>query len=195
MPGEWVSSVSDPMEPRAPKLAIRPATGADVLSIAKVHNASWRETYPGLLPPAMLARLSISDEAIRRQRMLDRPRGPQAALAFVADQLGSVVGYGLCHEQRTALLHRSGFTGEVSELYVLRDAQRLGAGSGLVKAMARSLLDRGHGAMSLWVLEQNRPARCFYERIGGRLIAEKRANLVEVAYGWKDLQTLVLNAK
>ncbi len=44
--------------------------------------------------------------------------------------------------------------------------------------------------MSLWVLEHNRLARCFYERTGGRLIAEKRGNLVEVAYGWRDLRTL-----
>ena len=183
--------MSEPAKLTPPGLAIRPATDADVLPMARVHIVSWRETYPGLLPQPMLQRLSISNEAIRRQRMLDRPRVSGASFAFVAEQQGSIVGYGSCNEQRTQVLHHRGFTGEVSELYVLRAAQGLGGGSGLMGAMASALLDRGHEAISLWVLEQNGPARRFYQRIGGRLIAEKPSNFVEVAYGWRDLRTLV----
>ena len=170
---------------------IRPATDADVLAMAKVHIVSWRETYPGLLPEPMLAGLSIADQAIRWQRMLDRPRAWGGAIAFVADQDSSVVGYGSCGEQRTRALHDHGFTGEIGELYVLRNAQRQGAGSGLMKAMAGALFERGHRAMSLWVLEQNGPGRRFYERLGGTPVAEKRAGLAEVAYGWRDLRQLL----
>ena len=158
--------------------------------MANVHIASWRETYPGLLPEAMLARLSIADEAIRWQRMLDRPGAWGGAVTFVADQDGSVVGYGSCGDQRTRLLRDRGFTGEIAELYVLRCAQGQGTGSRLMKAMAGALLDRGHRAVSLWVLAQNRPARDFYECLGGTPIAEKRASLIEVAYGWSDLRRL-----
>ena len=158
--------------------------------MANVHIASWRETYPGLLPDAMLARLSIADEAIRWQRMLDRPGAWGGAVTFVADQDGSVVGYGSCGDQRTRLLRDRGFTGEIAELYVLRRAQGQGTGSELMKAMAGALLDRGHRAVSLWVLAQNGPARGFYECLGGTPIAEKRANLIEVAYGWSDLRRL-----
>jgi GNAT superfamily N-acetyltransferase len=159
--------------------------------MAKVHIGAWRETYPGLLPDPMLAQLSIAEEAIRWQRMLDRPRASRPTFAFVADQQGSIVAYGTCHEQRTRLLHHHGFTGEISELYVLREAQGRGVGSGLMKAMASALLECGHRAMSLWVLEQNSHARRFYESRGGMLIAEKRASLIEVAYGWSDLQSFV----
>ena len=154
--------MSQPAKLTRPRLTIRRATDADVLPMARVHIISWRETYPGLLPEPMLARLSVSNEAIRRQRMLDRPRTWGATLAFVADQQGSVVGYGTCNEQRSTILHRRGFTCEVSELYVLKHAQGLGGGSGLMRAMASALLDLGHVAMSLWVLEQNEPARHFY---------------------------------
>ena len=170
---------------------IRLATDADVLTMAKVHIASWRETYPGLLPDPMLERLSIADQAIRWQRMLDRPRARGQAVAFVADQHGSVVGYGTCGEQRTQLLRDRGFTGEITELYVLRCAQRQGAGSGLMKAMASALIGRGHRTLSLWVLDRNSVARRFYESLGGTPIAEKRARLVEVAYGWTDLRRLL----
>ena len=171
--------------------AIRLATDADVLPMAKVHIVSWRETYPGMLPNPMLERLSIADEAIRWQRLLDHPHAWGGAVAFVADQQGSVVGYGSCGEQRTLFLRDRGFTGEISELYVLRCAQRQGAGSGLMKAMAGALLQRGHHGVSLWVLAANRVAHRFYESLGGTPIAEKRAGLDEVAYGWTDLRRLL----
>ncbi len=159
--------------------------------MAKVHITSWRESYPGLLPDAMLARLSVAEQAIRWQRMLDRPRAWGGAISFVADQDGSVVGYGTCGVQRIPALRDRGFTGEIAELYVLRSAQGQGAGSGLMKAMAGALHERGHRALSLSVLAQNEPARRFYEHLGGRPIAEKRAGLHEVAYGWSDLRQLL----
>jgi GNAT superfamily N-acetyltransferase len=162
--------------------------------MAKVHITSWRETYPDMLPKPMLARMSIANEAIRWQRMLDRPRAWGGAISFVADRNGLVVGHGSCSEQRSRLLRERGFTGEINELYVLRSAQRLGAGSGLIKAMADALLERGHQAMSLWVLEQNKAARQFYEGLGGVAIAEKRAGLIEVAYCWPDLRLLASHA-
>jgi len=158
--------------------------------MAKVHIISWRETYPGMLPEPMLARLSIADEAIRWQRMLDRPRAWGGAISFVAEQDGSVVGYGSCGEQRSRLLRERGFTGEITELYVLRSAQRQGAGSALMKALGGALLESGHPGMSLWVLEQNHSARRFYERLGGTAVARKSASLIEVAYGWPDLRQL-----
>jgi hypothetical protein len=60
-----------------------------------------------------------------------------------------------------------------------------------MKAMAGALLERGHRAVSLWVIDTNWVARRFYESLGGTPIAEKRAGLVEVAYGWTDLRRLL----
>lgn len=174
--------------PGAP--TVRLARDSDVLPIAKVHITSWRETYLGILPKHMLTRLSIAGEAIRWQRMFDRPDAANQSLVFVADQDGAILGYGSCGEQRTELLHDRGFTAEVGELYVLGCAQHRGVGSKLMRAMAAALVGLGHAAMSLWVLEQNSPARDFYERIGGRLVAAKQGGVGEVAYGWSDLRQL-----
>jgi ribosomal protein S18 acetylase RimI-like enzyme len=168
---------------------IRAATDADVFQMANVHITSWRETYPGLLPDSMLATLSIAEEAIRWQRMLDCPGGRSEA-AFVAELEGLVVGYGSCGGQRTQFLRERGFTGEIGELYVLGCVHQRGVGYGLMKAMAGMLMERGHRAMSLWVLKENSRARRFYEGLGGTAIAEKRARLAEVAYGWTDLKLL-----
>jgi GNAT superfamily N-acetyltransferase len=183
--------VNEPAKSAPTSLTIGPATDVDVLPMAKVHIVSWRETYPGLLPDPMLARLSVAEEAIRWQRMMDRPGAWGGAISFVAEQQGSVVGYGTCGEQRVSLLRNRGFTGEINELYLLRIAQRQGAGTGLMKAMAAALLEQGHKAMSLCVIEKNEIARRFYESLGGIPIAEKRTGLTEVAYGWTDLRQLL----
>ena len=63
--------------------------------------------------------------------------------------------------------------------------------TGLMNAVAGALLNRGHRAASLWVLDKNRVARRVYESLGGTPIAEKRASVVEVAYGWPDLRRLI----
>ena len=54
--------------------------------------------------------------------------------------------------------------------------------------------------MLVWVLQDNRPACHFYEVLGGKKVKEKTieiggANLVEVAYGWKDITALTAAPK
>ncbi len=159
--------------------------------MAKVHIASWRETYPGILPAPMLAGLSIVGEAIRWQRMFDRPQAWGNSLAFVAERDGAMVGYGSCGDQRSPDLHGHGFTAEITELYVLRTAQGQGVGTGLMAVMAVALRERGHRALSLWTLEANAPARHFYESRCGVPIARKPNRIPEIGYGWSDLERLV----
>ena len=49
--------------------------------------------------------------------------------------------------------------------------------------------------MLLWVLEDNRPARRFYESLGGVRVGRKTvtiggATLQEVSYGWRNISSL-----
>ncbi|HSU04608.1 MAG TPA: hypothetical protein VLI93_03475 [Acetobacteraceae bacterium] len=50
--------------------------------------------------------------------------------------------------------------------------------------------------MSLWVAEDNIPARRFYAALGGQIVARRNAKraswfIAEVAYGWTDLARLL----
>lgn len=81
-------------------------------------------------------------------------------------------------------------------MYVRKASQRQGIGTKLLCAMASDLSGRGYAAVSLWVLRENAPARLFYERYGAEVIAEREdarpdGILVEVGYGWADLERLV----
>ena len=44
-------------------IAIRRARPVDAAAIAAVHVAAWRSTYPGILPDAFLANLSVPRQA------------------------------------------------------------------------------------------------------------------------------------
>ena len=53
------------------------------------------------------------------------------------------------------------------------------------------MVDKGYGCSLLWVLRDN-PSRYFYERAGGKAIAERQERLWgctvdQLCYGWPDL--------
>lgn len=174
---------------------IRPATPDDAASIAAVHVASWRESYVGLMPEAILSGLSVSDRTQRWRRILDEASGAGRTAVFIAEQEGVVVGFASAGAQRNFALLGKGFSGEISAIYLLQSAQNAGVGRRLMASVAQSLRDRNHRTASLWVMKDNDPARRFYERLGGEIIAEKQDRrdatiLAELAYGWRDLALL-----
>ena len=64
---------------------------------------------------------------------------------------------------------------------------------------ARGLLAQGHRGAGLWVLRDNRPARAFYEGLGGTPVGEKADTLgdlpvVEIAYAWPSLSAMTATA-
>lgn len=183
-----------------PEITIRSASPADAAAIAAVHVASWRETYVGLLSGEMLRDLSIDDRTKRWSRILDQASEAANTAVFVAERNGRVVGFASGGAQRDQSLLEQGLTGEITAIYVLKEAQRLGVGRGLMTAIASALADGGHRSASLWVLRDNQPARSFYRSLGGSVAAGREdshdgAVLVELAYAWRDLSASIVSPR
>ena len=88
------------------------------------------------------------------------------------------------------------YEGEIYAIYLLREYQRLGLGRRLLISVAEQLQNDGMSSFLLWVFEENHSARRFYESMGGELADRMEVNiggadLVEVAYGWNDIDRLV----
>lgn len=174
-------------------LHVRPARIADAPAIAQVHVASWRETYPGIVPDDFLARLSVE----RREKMwteaLQESNG-RASGIFVAETAeGDVVGFASGGKNRTPEL---GFTGELYAIYLLKRHQGQGVGKLLFQAVVADLKRGGHESMMLWVLEGNRTV-AFYKRMGGVPSGSKTEEiggkpLNELALGWPTLAVTAL---
>ena len=162
----------------------------DAAAIARVHVASWRTTYRGLLPDDFLSSLSEESYTDRWRRVM----GDGLSRVFVVDQDEGVVGFASCGRERAG---ETGFSGELYAIYILDRAQRQGPRS---RAGAR----RGGRAsemklpdMIVWVLRDNAAARNFYERLGGVYVREQpitigAATLEEVSYGWRSLDEIAL---
>jgi GNAT superfamily N-acetyltransferase len=167
-------------------ITIRLASLADAFGIARVHVSSWRSTYRGIVPEAVLDGLSVEDRSVRWTQNLaqDVDKG---WFTLVAEDAGRVVGFASAGPERS---EDPVFTGELGALYLLATHQRLGLGRRLVSEAARRLREAGMDSMLIWVLRDN-PSRGFYEALGGqyvrrRVLAIGGVDLVEVAYGWKD---------
>ena len=168
---------------------MRAATAADASAVAHVHQESWRTTYGGILPAAVIAEMAGRKTQAIWQRRLEAP-APGCA-TWLADCGGTVVAFASCGPARHRL---EGLEAEVYALYVLQEHQRRGIGAALLAECARHFVRNGLFGFYLWALKANR-ARLFYEALGGSSAGEKSERLgqhsfLEVAYAWHDVAAL-----
>lgn len=172
---------------------IRPALVADAEAIAVVQVQSWQESYPGIVPAAVLGRLSVARRAAGIAARLADPTEPTAT--FVAAEAGGgVVGFGVCGPVRVG---PAGYRGEIHALYLLDRVKRRGIGRRIMGRLAAWLATRELSPALVWVLAGNGAARAFYERLGGvpvgeRLLEMDGASLPEACYGWPSLTPLLV---
>ncbi|CAN7612527.1 GNAT family N-acetyltransferase [Phenylobacterium sp. LjRoot225] len=168
--------------------SIRRATAADAEALAQVHEATWRETYAGLMSGQMLDALTADAREAVWRRKLSGETG-DLSTAYVAERDGKFVAFGSCGEQRDQALAAAGYAGEFTAVYVLKTDQRRGLGAGLMSAMMGDLAGRGLVGFTCWAPRSNIPARSLCEKLGGKLMGQREITLEhgalnEVAYGW-----------
>ena len=66
-------------------ISLRKARVADAIAIGAVHVAAWRSTYPGILPDAYLAKMSVSRQAAYYDAAIRGGTGVTVATASGAD--------------------------------------------------------------------------------------------------------------
>jgi GNAT superfamily N-acetyltransferase len=177
-------------------LVVRRAGPEDAAAIAAVHVTAWQEAYGGLLPPEMIDALTVEVRQAWWAQVLSSPQPGADEAAYLAELDATPVGFGLGNAQRAGALAAAGFDGEFRGPYVVRAAQGRGGGRALVAAMAAGLQQAGYRAIGAWVLRTNAPGRRFVESLGGTLLDGPEAvrghgRFTEVAYGWRDLASLV----
>ncbi len=173
------------------EIRIRETKRADAASIAKVQMDTWRTTYAGIVPDEYLNSLSYRNGELWWADVLTTNR-PSASLFVAEAKGGEIVGFSGGGPEREG---NQTYEGELYTIYILEEYQRRGVGRRLVSAVARSLLTVGARSMLLWVLKDNHPSRRFYEALGGEKVGQKAisiggSNLLEVAYGWKNIVSL-----
>lgn len=181
-------------------ISIRRARPVDAVAIAAVHVSAWRSAYPGILPDAFLAKLSLPRQAAHYDRSIRAGQGVHVATASgtdVPDGSGPrVVGFATSGPARLLLGEAAGLAdGEIETLYVLDDWRERGLGRRLLRAAAAQLAHAGCRSAFVWVLRDN-PSRWFYARLGGRAVAEQTtqvggAQVAQTAFVWDPIERLL----
>jgi len=170
---------------------IRAADVNDAQAIARVHVDSWRSTYRSLLPADFLESLTEVAYADRGRRFITE-RSSRVYVVQEGAARADVVGFASGGRERAG---ETGYTGELYAIYLLESWQRRGYGRELVRAVVSGLREVGLEDMLIWVLRDNRPARDFYERLGGVYVRTQpitigSVTLEEVSYGWPRLDAV-----
>jgi GNAT superfamily N-acetyltransferase len=170
---------------------VRPAIPDDAEGIATVHVKSWQESYVGLLPQAVLDRQSVPARFRTWSAYLSKPSDDRWVYVAI-DPAAGIVGFAEAARCKP-VLHGTNF--EIPVLYILQSHARRGLGRRLMQALAQAMRGAGPGAIALWSLAENRPARAFYEAVGGRLVAaraerERGGRNILAGYRWRNAAEL-----
>jgi ribosomal protein S18 acetylase RimI-like enzyme len=163
-------------------VTIRHAQPCDRGSIAAVQAESWRDAYAGLLPKEYLTG-RLAQDLERHWSRVDIQPGDVVLVAEEDRVVGFVAVW--CRPEPF-----------VDNLHVKPAQRSRGVGSALMRAAARELIRQNQSSASLWVLESNRRALRFYERLGGVCSGRATKNLFgheleSLRVVWSDLTLIV----
>lgn len=170
---------------------IREATVADARAIGEVHVQSWFESYQGLVQDGWLAQLDVNSCSADWTKRLTEIAPPKCCFVSVGDG-DEVTGFVNAGPTRD---NDIGEHAEIYAIYLLDRVKRQGVGRGLMFHAVSRMRVAGFRSVCLWFLKDN-PARGFYERFGGSIVAERPFSrfgftLPSLGYVWEDIDQLV----
>jgi ribosomal protein S18 acetylase RimI-like enzyme len=172
-----------------PLVLSRPALAECASICADLHTASWNIAYRGILSDAWLDNEMPANRQAHWQKAVKTTDVTRHTILASLD--GQPAGF-LC-------LMPDGqpeWGGYIDNLHVRPDAKGSGIGRRLMAECAKDWLAMGRSApLHLGVFANNAPARAFYERMGGKLVAEWDEDFYgnpaqAVRYQWQDVHAL-----
>jgi ribosomal protein S18 acetylase RimI-like enzyme len=162
-------------------MTIRRALPGDAEAVGRIHVESWNVAYRGIMPDDVIAKTDLSYRTqFWAERIADR-EWP----VFVIEEQGDYVAFCQMIPSRDDDDDPQR-VGHITSLHVLPWIRGRGYGRALMDHVIAEFRRRGFSAVTLWVLEENWPARRFYETYGftldGGSRTYPRTSVPEVRY-------------
>lgn len=152
-------------------ISIRPAKMADVVEIADIHIASWRDAYASILDPAFLSEPIEADRlALWTNRFEQVP--PNQIIKVAETQDGLVAGFVCAYRD-----HDDHWGSWIDNLHILPSLRGCKIGELLLRSVGDQLEQDTNRGLYLWVFEANKQALRFYERLGGKVVGRDRSRI------------------
>jgi GNAT superfamily N-acetyltransferase len=171
---------------------IRPATLDDAPSIARLHAESWQTAYRGMLSDAYLDGEALAERSALWHKLMHSPLPDQYVVVAELDEqiVGFACAFGKSDER---------WGTHLDNLHVAYQHKGRGIGT-LLMAHVAAWADAAYPGQGLflWVLEQNIPARRFYERLGaidagaGSWDPPGGGSVTVLRYAWPSVQPLLV---
>ena len=139
---------------------IRAARPEDAIAIARVHVASYRATYRGIMLDSHLESFSAATRARVFSEFIAEGRYPIDVLEL--DRIVGFCGYGPARDDDKD----PAICCELQAIYLDPSVWRRGYGAEMTRRVVDWAQRNAFSEVVLWVLERNAPARAFYERLG-----------------------------
>lgn len=172
-------------------IQLRDAQLSDYLAIARLHAASWKQTYRGIYSDQFLDQEVEQDRAALWHNRLSNTNTLQQVVVAVNNE--TIVGFACL-----LLDDDVNYGSLLDNLHIAASWQKAGIGKKLLQACANRITNKAQGHnMYLWVYESNENARQVYERLGAthiETVAQPTPSGIPAPacrYVWPDVAVLL----
>ena len=171
------------------EVKLRKAEPKDAAALGHIQVTSWRSAFRNIASDNFLDHMVSEENQTEDWKEILAEKDP---VIFVAELAKAPVGYAWAQLEDDKSVE---WDAELVSMHILPEHKRQGIGRKLFAVTVAHLKRQGCKSIYLWVLEENHPARKFYEALGGRPAGKHTIKLgdrelTEVAYDWKDMSQL-----
>lgn len=150
---------------------IRTSNSNDIKQIADIKIRGWQQAYEGIVGRNYLNNMTLERQIDNYSNHYDLNN------IVVAEKDNKIVGF--C---RFCFIQNSDIDCEIREIYVEPTLKRTGIGSMLFNYTKSYLKSIGNKKLAVGVFTDNRHARQFYEKMGGKISDNKIMVIDNVSY-------------
>ena len=157
---------------------IRKAVPGDEQVLAYIQTESWKAAFAGILSPEELVRCTDLQNAEQMYRNILLSEFCDMEIEFVEDKPHCIAAWG------TNRCDLGDTVGELICIHSLQNNWAKGYGSAMMNYVLDQLQQANYESVILWVFEDNKRARKFYEKHGFELTGQTKAynGITEVMY-------------
>lgn len=141
------------------KISIKDGNEDHSSIISKIYADSWRVAYKGMVPAEYLKNLKDDFWTDNFKKWI-QDNVVKVKIIYLDDKAVGAAAYGKSRDEKYLDY------AEIWSFYLLPEHFRKGLGTALMKSVIREVCEEGYDKCYLWVLDQNKNARTFYEKLG-----------------------------